>query len=83
MSAEKASNTDASMITIYVLLVDEGTVVYRPVPASRENAGVCLLRGEDIYDKEIETWEFPPGSRVSYELRQLDGEMVFVATGIV
>ncbi len=83
MSAEKASSIEARMFTVYVQLLDEGTIAYRPVPASKEIEGVCILGGQDIYDEEVETWEFPPGSRVSYEPRKLDGDIVFVATGIV
>lgn len=81
MLVEKASNIEDTMITVYVRLLDEGTLVYRPVPATKEKNGVCILRGEDVYDSEVETWEFLPGCRVTYELQKLDGDMVYVATG--
>lgn len=79
MSEVRGSNTSSQMITIYVRLLDEGTAVYRPVPALAQDASTCVLCGTDIYNPAVENWEFLPGTRVGYEKRVLDGEAVFVA----
>lgn len=59
--------------TIYVALLDEGTNVWRPVPARRlDDSTYEVLRPTD-YDPEDETWEFPPGSVVQCAPRQVSG----------
>ncbi|MEO6022756.1 MAG: hypothetical protein ABIP64_06520 [Burkholderiales bacterium] len=82
MSAEKVLTINRAEFTVYVQLLDEGTVVYRPVSAVKEQDGVCVIAGIEIFDREIETWEFEPGSRVTYELRKFDGEVLPVATSL-
>jgi hypothetical protein len=59
MSADQDSS-----IEVYVRLLNEGTQVYRPVPSRRMADDVFLLRGDDIYNREDEEWEFEPGSAV-------------------
>jgi hypothetical protein len=65
--------------TIYVALTDEGVDVWRPVPAVSE--GGLTYRITDAAAPLHETWEFPPGSRVRCERRDLgEGpELVAVA----
>jgi hypothetical protein len=71
------------MFEVYVQLLDEGTIVYRPVPATKMTESVCLVGGNELYNPEIETWEFSPGSQVMYEQKELDGDVVSVATKLV
>jgi len=77
MSAATASSTDR--VTIYVRLLDEGTTVYRPASAVAEGPATYRLAATEGYDPEDEHWEFPPGSLVRAERRQLDGDEVLVA----
>jgi hypothetical protein len=58
----------------------EGTVCYRPVPATRTDDGTYILGGQYLYDPEDEVWEFAPGTRVYVEKRLLSGGMKMVAT---
>ena len=65
--------------TIYIQLLDEGTKVFRPVPALAIRSNVYEVKGIEVYDPEDETWEFPPGSYVLVEVQKLGGEYVLVA----
>ena len=67
------------MQTIYVQLLDEGTKVYRPVPAIKIQDDVYELQGAELYDKEDEIWEFGPNSRVFVKEDCLGGEKVLIA----
>lgn len=64
---------------IYVQLLNEGTPVYRPVPATCISEKIFILHGEDIYSPEIEDWEFTPGTKVLTEERNLSSGAVLVA----
>jgi len=64
---------------IYVQLLEDGTKVYRPVPANKIENGIYEVAGFEIYDPEDETWEFPPGTHVVVEEQNLEGETVLVA----
>jgi hypothetical protein len=68
------------MEEIYVRLLNEGTEVYRPVPAQRIGSSVYLIDHRAPYDTADESWEFPPGSRVQVTQRLLSGEIKLVAT---
>ncbi|MBX9770728.1 MAG: hypothetical protein K2X29_05125 [Candidatus Obscuribacterales bacterium] len=57
--------------TVYVQLLNEGTDVWRPVPARRIDEHIYILAGADIYNPDNEEWEFPPGTCVRVEQRQL------------
>jgi hypothetical protein len=57
------------MDEIYVKLLNEGTEVYRPVPAKTIGESVYLIDGSVAYDAADETWEYPPGSRVQVTQR--------------
>ena len=64
---------------IYIQLLDEGTKVYRPVPACEIENNIYEVGGFEIYDPEDEVWEFIPGTHVLVEKQNLDGENVLVA----
>ncbi|HPO40351.1 MAG TPA: hypothetical protein PL067_06480 [Bacteroidales bacterium] len=64
---------------VYVQLLNEGTKVYRPVPAVEINDGIYEIKGFEIYNPDDENWEFPPGSQVLVKEQNLDGEIVLVA----
>jgi hypothetical protein len=62
---------------IYVALLDEGTDVWRPVPAHQVNDVTYILLRPENYDADDERWEFPPGSVVHCERRNTrDGEII-------
>ena len=63
--------------TIHVALRDEGVDVWRPVRCEQHTDGTYQLLDDSPDD---ETWEFPPGSRVHGEWRELEGDRVLVAT---
>ncbi len=65
--------------TVFVKLLDEGTDVWRPVPA--EDLGDLRYRlGEPShYDPSTETWEFPPGALVDCEMQLLSDGPTLVA----
>jgi len=63
--------------TIYVQLLDEAVDVWRPVSALTEADDVYRL--PDVAPAD-ERWEFSPDARVRCERRELDGELVLVAT---
>jgi hypothetical protein len=65
------------MATIYVALREEGVDVWRPVEASHE--GESIYRIDDAPTPDSEAWEFPPGSRVRCELRELSDGSALVA----
>ncbi|MBO4773612.1 MAG: hypothetical protein J5516_02380 [Bacteroidales bacterium] len=67
------------MEIIYVQLLDEGTRVYRPVPAIKIRDDIYELKGAEIYDTTDETWEFVPGSHVMVKEEHLGEKNVLVA----
>ncbi|MCP5468593.1 MAG: hypothetical protein H7A32_04925 [Deltaproteobacteria bacterium] len=64
---------------IYIKLLEEGTNVYRPVPAIEVKKNIYQVKGEEIYDPEDEVWEFKPSTHVIVEEQELEGELVPVA----
>jgi|JI8StandDraft_2_1071088.scaffolds.fasta_scaffold222072_1 hypothetical protein len=65
--------------TIYIQLLGEGTVVYRPVPAIEVGENIYKLKGGEIFDPKDEEWEFTPDTKVRVEQKELEGEKVLVA----
>jgi hypothetical protein len=65
--------------TIYVKLLDEGTIAYRPVAAIEVESDIFEITGFDIYTPEDEVLEFSTGARVLVEEKNLSGENVLVA----
>ena len=64
---------------VYVQLLDEGTVVWRPTTATRVGYDRLLLHAPQDYDPEYEMWEFLPGETVICESRILNGVTELVA----
>ena len=74
MSAAMDSNTE----TIYVHLLDEGTIVVRPTQGVPLGEGVYRLLPTSNYDPDTEQWQFPPGSvvRCVWETRERDNILI-------
>lgn len=64
---------------VYVQLLDEGTVVYRPAPAEFLEWNLVKLSIHEAYDPEDEEWEFKPGILVRVESKALQEGTVLVA----
>ena len=77
MAAAKDSTAD--MTEVFVRLLGEGTLVYRPAPATPVGVDTVRLSAPQGYDPEDEEWEFPPGSVVLVARRTLKGGEVLVA----
>lgn len=67
------------MMTVYIKLLGEGTLVFRPVQAKRIDENTVKLLPVADYGSCDEEWEFPPGSIVRCESRAMDGENTLVA----
>ncbi len=66
-------------VKIYVQLLNEGIVCYRPTEATCLGEGKWRVLACQGYDPEDETWEFPPGSIVSLQKRTLSAGEALVA----
>lgn len=64
---------------IYVQLLEEGTQVYKSVPALLIGGEIYQLQGHETYDSEDEVWEFTPGTLVKVELKDLAAGPILVA----
>ena len=64
---------------VYVYLLGEGTDVWRPAPAWKIGPHTYILLRPDAYDPDDEQWEFPPGSVVEAERRELSGRPTLTA----
>ena len=67
--------------TIYVALMDEGIDVWRPVEARKIARDTFLIVDQD-YDREVETWQFEPGTLVRCRRARRNGRQIIVATEI-
>ena len=65
---------------IFIQLLEEGTIVYRPVNAEEIGNNLYKVKGEEIYDPSDEIWEFKPGTIVMVEEQNLSEKSVLVAT---
>ena len=72
---------NSELETIYVPLLDEGIDVWRPVLARRVSGDSYLILDQD-YDRDIETWEFAPGTVVKCRTEERDGRRILVATEV-
>jgi hypothetical protein len=77
MSAETDFSTRPA--TVLVGLLDEGTDVWRPVPAIPVGRKLYVLIRTADYDPEDETWAFPPGAIVRCRREVRDGKEVIIA----
>jgi hypothetical protein len=68
------------MATIYVYLPAERVDVWRPVEASQEDD--LIYRIADTPEPRGEVWEFPPGSLVRCEWRELSKAPSLVAVAL-
>lgn len=64
---------------IYIKLLEEGTIVYRPVLSFHMSPTVYKIGGATIYNPKNEKWEFLPDTVVQVEEKYLDGDKVLVA----
>lgn len=67
------------IINIYIKLLNEGTEVYRPVPAMMYKDDTYRVLGDDIHDPTDEEWEFLPGTLVLVNTKNISGENLIVA----
>ena len=76
-----SDSTDLSPATetIHVLLLDEGTDVWRPTQARRLSGMQFEILPTPDYDPQVEAWQFEPGSVVVCEERVLGGQVSIVA----
>lgn len=65
--------------TIYIPLIEEGTVVFRPTQGVALDTDVFRVLPTDDYDPDDEVWKFPPGAVVRCEKQQRDGEEILIA----
>ena len=80
MSVDRDLSTET---VVYVRLLDEGTNVWRPVPAVPQADGSFRLDEPDDYDPQTESWEFPPHTKVTCARRRFaDGEEPLVAVAV-
>jgi hypothetical protein len=77
-----SEETDSSTEPVYVRLLGEGTLAYRPAVAVMKGPGVALLAAPEDYDPDDEDWEFGPGTMVRVEEKTLDGHQVLVAVSL-
>ncbi len=71
--------TDSNTRTIYVPLLDEGTLVVRPTQGVSLGGDLYRVLATPNYDPDDEHWEFPPGSVVRGVMEKRDGEEIVVA----
>ena len=64
---------------IYVQLLSEGTIAYRPVSEIEVGKSVFEIIGFDTYNPKNEIWTFSPGTYLLVEERDLSRENVLVA----
>jgi hypothetical protein len=62
--------------TVYVSLLNDGAIVWRPVTAEKLGPDLFRLQGPK---PDYETWQFQPGQVVRCELRVLSGGPALVA----
>ncbi len=75
MLVEMDSNTEI----IYMPLLNEGIPVWKPVEAFKLDENIFIVL-DNNHDPSIETWQFPPPSKVFCTQQELSGEYVNVAS---
>jgi hypothetical protein len=78
-AAKRTTASSAMKNTIYVQLLGEGVLTFRPVTASQVAPNIYVIEGYEAYDPEDEEWEFLPGDRVVVENKFFGGELILVA----
>lgn len=69
------------MATIFVYMPEEAVDTWRPVEAAEESQSLYRLDTAAVPEGEV--WEFPPGSRVRCETRELYDGPALVAVELV
>ena len=64
---------------IYIKLLNEGSVAYRPISAYEIKENVYTIDGSECYNPVDEEWEFSPNTYVFVEEKTLSVENVLVA----
>ncbi len=67
-------------VTIYVALLNEGTLVWRPVQALVLENGIYQIISNRDKDED---WEFETGNKVRCETKPLEGKNQLVAISLV
>lgn len=62
------------MVTIYIQLLDEGSIAYRPTKGEEICPGIYKVLPTNDYNPDDEKWEFLPGTFVNCEMKALTGE---------
>lgn len=62
------------MTEIHVSLLNEGSICFRPVNATRVDKNVYKIDESSEFDPSDEKWEFEPGDIVVVEERVLRGD---------
>ncbi len=69
----------STRVTIYMPLLDEGTVVYRPVIAETSAGVIFRILPPERALPETAHWRFAPGTFVKCERQILGGQAALVA----
>ena len=69
--------------TIYVELLDEGTLVWRPVKAILVDKNIYKILTSNEYDPDDEVWKFKPGSLVECKWETKNGEKLLIAQNLI
>jgi hypothetical protein len=67
--------------TIYVPLLGEGLEVWRPVQARRVSGDRYRILDQG-YDRDVEIWQFEPGTVVKCREEERNGARILIATGV-
>ena len=70
-------------MNIYVKLLNEGTEVYRSVPAVEISTNTFKIGGYEMYNREDEEWEFPPGSIVRVQEKNSGNNNILIAVEVL
>ncbi len=69
----------SKLVTIYMPVFDDGTVVYRPVSAETSSEFIFRILPPEDGLLDVRKWKFAPGSFVKCERQILGGKAAFVA----
>jgi hypothetical protein len=64
---------------IFVALLDEGVDVWRPVEAQHLHDNIYRIEDQP-YDRDVETWQFEPGTEVVCEMVDASDGPILAAT---
>lgn len=64
---------------LLIKLLNEGTIVYKPVMSTLIKSNIYQIDKENEYDSEDEKWEFLPGEIVFVEEKIIDNKKLIIA----